>query len=57
MMTTPIFHAMYFPIYEKCKFFYSSMFEKGHNDFQVVVCSSSTAAVICNTITNPLWLV
>lgn len=59
MMTVPIFHSLYFPFYEYFKSFYSNLIYGENNKLNSLVFSlaSGTTAVLCDTITNPMWVV
>jgi len=59
MMTVPFFHSIYFPLYEFSKEFYSNFIYGNSNKFNVLIytLSSGTTAVVCDTITNPMWVV
>jgi hypothetical protein len=58
-MTVPFFHSLYFPIYEFSKDFYSKLIYGNSEKFNALICtlSSMTSAIICDTITNPMWIV
>jgi solute carrier family 25 folate transporter 32 len=58
-VTVPIFYSLYFPIYEHSKEMYSKLFYGDSKKFNSVVYtfSSVTAALICDFITNPMWVV
>lgn len=57
LMTTPIFHSIYFPVYENLRVKLSNELHAQKSDFKVVWISSALTGVLCNVITNPLWLV
>jgi hypothetical protein len=57
LMTTPLFHSIYFPCYEKLRVEIAQRNNKSKTDFSVVCVSSGLTGILCNIITNPLWLV
>lgn len=57
LMTTPLFHSIYFPCYEKLRLEISKSFELEKSNMKVVAASSAMAGILWNIITNPLWLV
>ena len=57
LMTTPIFHSIYFPVYEGLRRKLSKEFNLDKSDFVIVTTSSAFTGILCNVITNPLWLV
>lgn len=57
LMTTPLFHSIYFPCYEKLRLEISNRYGLEKSNAKVVGASSAMAGVLCNVITNPLWLV
>lgn len=59
VVTVPIFYSLYFPIYEHFKGFYANLIYKQENAFNSVVytLSSASSALICDFITNPMWIV
>ena len=59
LMTIPFFHSLYFPIYEFSKDFYSSKIYGNSKKFNALIytLSSATSAIICDIITNPMWIV
>lgn len=54
---TPMFHAMYFPMYEKFKDFYKRTFELEEGTFTLYALAATSGGVISNCITNPFWMV
>ena len=56
-MTTPIFHSIYFPLYESFRWRISKYLNVDKSNLKVVALSSGSAGIICNVITNPFWLV
>jgi len=52
-----MFHAMYFPMYEKFKGIFRTNFELEEGSFQLYACSATVSGIISNCITNPFWMV
>jgi solute carrier family 25 (mitochondrial folate transporter), member 32 len=59
VVTIPIFYSLYFPIYENLKRFFSLLIYKKENNFNSIIytLSSASSALICDVITNPMWIV
>jgi solute carrier family 25 folate transporter 32 len=57
LLTTPLFHSIYFPVYEKLRIRLAEQFDGKKTDFKIVSMSSVMTGILCNVITNPLWLV
>lgn len=59
VVSVPIFYALYFPIYEFSKTFYSKKIYDDPKRINSVVYSlaATSTAFICDFITNPLWVV
>jgi hypothetical protein len=59
LVTVPVFYSLYFPIYEGSKTFYATKIYKDSNHFNSVVytLSAVTAALTCDLVTNPMWVV
>lgn len=53
----PMFHAMYFPIYECFKDFYRDTIGLQEGSFALYAFAASSGGVISNCITNPFWMV
>ena len=53
----PFFNMIYFPLYEAIKAEFKVKFKWQENDFMLYAASATVAGVICNCISNPLWLV
>ena len=53
-MAIPIFHSLFFPLYESIK---TKIIEKGHSHETAYLVGTMTAGSICNIITNPIWVV
>ena len=54
---TPMFHAMYFPIYERMKEFFRVNLELKEGSFALYAFAASSSGVISNCISNPFWMV
>lgn len=54
---TPMFHAMYFPMYEWFKNYAKLNFKLEEGSFQLYAGSVCVASVISNCISNPFWMV
>jgi solute carrier family 25 folate transporter 32 len=59
VVTVPIFYSLYFPLYEEAKPFYAETLYGDKKQFNSVIytLSSVTSALICDLITNPMWVV
>jgi len=59
VVTVPVFYSMYFPIYEYSKYFYSMIIYNNvfHNNTLIYTLSSGTSALLCDLITNPMWVI
>lgn len=59
VVTVPIFYSMYFPIYEYLKYFFARIIYKKDecNNAVIYTLSSGTAAMLCDLVTNPMWIV
>jgi hypothetical protein len=59
IVSVPIFYSLYFPIYEKFKQFFALKIHNdvNKNDLIVYSLAASSAAIICDFITNPLWMI
>jgi solute carrier family 25 (mitochondrial folate transporter), member 32 len=54
IVAVPIFHSLFFPIYEYVK---HKAFERGCSPFYTYMLSPAVAGIICNVITNPIWVI
>lgn len=54
---TPLFHTLYFPLYEKIKNNFKDSLEWEEGSFALYSISAGIAGLTCNIITNPFWLV
>lgn len=57
LMTTPLFHSIYFPVYERLRIELAKQFHVEKYNPKVVSLSSAMTGILWNIITNPLWLV
>lgn len=59
VVTVPIFYSLYFPIYEYLKIFFAKFLYNEENKINSLIytLSSASTALICDLITNPLWIV
>ncbi len=59
VFTVPFFYSLYFPIYEFSKNFYSKLIynKEYHNNAIIYTLASATSAILCDVITNPLWII
>lgn len=54
---TPMFHTIYFPIYEKLKLVYHDTLGLEEDTFALYALASGTAGAACNVLSNPFWMV
>lgn len=54
---SPMFNAMYFPMYEGFKKHFRESFELEEGSFRLYGCSAVASGLISNVITNPFWMV
>ena len=54
---TPLFHTIYFPLYETIKDNFKTQYGWQENEFKLYSVSASIAGICCNVITNPFWVV
>lgn len=54
---TPLFHTIYFPMYEAIKLQSKQRFGWEEGSFHLYSLSAGVAGLSCNVITNPFWLV
>jgi solute carrier family 25 (mitochondrial folate transporter), member 32 len=54
---TPIFHSIYFPLYEKLRLEFSRDFNLPKHSLPVVFLSCGISGFVSNVITNPMWLI
>jgi solute carrier family 25 folate transporter 32 len=53
----PLFHSLYFPLYEGAKEFLSENYGMESNSFKLYALSAGWSGLICNVLTNPMWVV
>ena len=53
----PFFNMLYFPLYEATKREFKARFDLNDKDFTLYAASATVSGVVCNCISNPLWLV
>jgi solute carrier family 25 folate transporter 32 len=54
VIAIPLFHSLFFPIYEHTK---KQMAASGHRKETACLAATITAGGICNFVTNPIWIV
>jgi len=57
LVCTPVFHSIYFPIYERLRLTFSELLGAEKEDFKVVFASWGISGFVSNMITNPMWLI
>jgi solute carrier family 25 folate transporter 32 len=53
----PLFHTIYFPLYEKAKLSCKDTFGWADGSFKLYSLSAGVAGMSCNLLTNPFWMV
>lgn len=53
----PLFHTLYFPLYEKCKLHFKEKNGWHENSFSLYAVSAGISGLFCNIVTNPFWVV
>lgn len=53
-MAVPVFHSIFFPLYEWVK---EWALDRQYSLFQSCLISTFAAGTVCNTLTNPIWVV
>lgn len=53
----PLFHTIYFPLYERCKLYYKEKYGWKDDSFKLYSVSAGLSGLFCNVITNPFWVV
>jgi solute carrier family 25 folate transporter 32 len=56
-LCTPMFHTLYFPLYESIKIEFKRRYNWEEGSFALYSLSASIAGMTCNVITNPFWMV
>lgn len=57
VVCTPIFHSIYFPLYERLRLNFAEQFEADKASLKVVFLSCGIAGLVANLITNPMWMI
>jgi len=57
VINVPLFHSLYFPIYEKMKHYLVEKRNFEPEAFSVYAVSAGVSGIFCNLVTNPFWLV
>lgn len=53
----PLFHTLYFPLYEKSKLFFKDKYGWADDSFRLYSVSAGLSGLFCNVVTNPFWVV
>jgi hypothetical protein len=53
----PLFHTIYFPLYERNKLHFKSKYGWEDGSFKLYALSAGSAGLFCNVVTNPFWVV
>lgn len=53
----PLFHTIYFPLYEQCKLYFSEKYGWKHDSYSLYAASAGLSGLFCNVVTNPFWVV
>jgi solute carrier family 25 folate transporter 32 len=53
----PVFNTIYFPMYEHTKQNIKFFFNLKEGDISLYSGSAAIAGIICNIVTNPLWMI
>lgn len=57
VVCTPIFHSIYFPLYERLRLEFSEKFNADKASLKVVFWSCGIAGFVSNLLTNPMWMI
>lgn len=57
LFCTPLFHSLYFPLYEQCKLHFKERNGWDENSLRLYAVSAGISGLFCNIVTNPLWVV
>mmetsp|Transcript_6791 Transcript_6791/g.5937 ORF Transcript_6791/g.5937 Transcript_6791/m.5937 type:complete len:259 (+) Transcript_6791:15-791(+) len=57
VVTTPVFHSIYFPIYERLRLHFSEKFGLEKSSLKVVFMSCGIAGTFSSILTNPMWMI
>ena len=53
----PLFHTLYFPLYEKSKLHFKDKYGWADDSFRLYSVSAGLSGLFCNVVTNPFWVV
>jgi hypothetical protein len=53
----PLFHTIYFPLYEKAKLYFKERNGWQDDSFKLYSVSAGISGFFCNVVTNPFWVV
>lgn len=53
----PLFHTIYFPLYENTKIYFKENYDWKENSFKLYSVSAGICGLFCNIVTNPFWVV
>lgn len=53
----PLFHTIYFPLYEKTKLYFKDTYGWHDDSFKLYSISAGISGLFCNVVTNPFWVV
>ena len=53
----PLFHTLYFPLYERSKIYFSDTYSWPADSFKLYSVSAGLSGLFCNIVTNPFWVV
>lgn len=53
----PLFHTIYFPLYESTKLYFKHTYDWHDNSFKLYSVSAGISGLFCNIVTNPFWVV
>ncbi len=53
----PLFHTLYFPLYERCKNYFHTQYKWPEESFRLYSVSAGLSGLFCNIVTNPFWVV
>ena len=53
----PLFHTLYFPLYERTKIYFKEKQGWHEDSFKLYSVSAGLSGLFCNVVTNPFWVV
>ena len=53
----PLFHTIYFPLYESTKHHFKDKYGWKDDSFKLYSISAGLSGLFCNVVTNPFWVV